>query len=159
MNLDLKSSQTSPLSSPVILPTSQFPSSSLSLPSTSAYATASTSSLQRHNSRTSHHSGLIPSPHAGNAPLIATSVTPSASSSASGSKPASLISTPRLLSRRSSTKDNQRGTSTLLRRHSSKSKGKGREDEESHQPSGFPRLSDGQDGWRSPISETESVEV
>lgn len=64
------------------------------------------SSLNRQGSRSSHRSGLIPSPRPSYASL---NESLSAESSASGSRSGSLISTPRLLSRRNSTREQSSG--------------------------------------------------
>ena len=80
-----------------------------------------------------------------------------ASSSTSGSKSGSLISAPKLLSRKSSTKDNHRRPSaTMSRKDSLTSKGKGREEDDAPSSSGFSKSSEPQDGWRSPLSESGS---
>lgn len=99
--------------------------------------------MMRQASQTSQRSVTMPSPR-----LPISNVAPSAPSSAgpssaSGSKSGSFIATPKLLSRRSSIKDK---TTTLLSR---KSSGKAKQKEEEK----------GIDGWKSPLSESGSVEV
>ena len=108
-------------------------------------ASASSSSLHRQTSRSSHRSGLIPSPRLSGAMLP-----PSFPSSSSGSKNGSLIPTPKVLSRRNSTKDSHRSSGILGRRRSQKAKIEDRENMD-RVPSG--------DGWKSPLSESGSADV
>ena len=128
-----------------------------SLPDSATPVVASSSSLQRQSSRSSNRSGLVPSPRLGDVMLPITSAIASTSSSNSASKPGSLISTPKMLSRRSSAKENQRPSIFLARKGSRK--GKGKEDEETAGGSGFSKSSEAYEGWRSPLSESGSVEV
>lgn len=74
-----------------------------------------------------------------------------AAASGSANRSASVIAAPRLLSRRSSTKEGNRPSGLILRRSSAK--GKAKEDE------GAQSAVSGMDGWRSPVLEGENPEV
>ncbi len=146
------------ISSPIITPTSQIMQSTLSFPSTSDSAAASSSSLHRRNSRSSNRSGLVPSPHNGSASLIGGRSSPQAESSTLVNDPRQpRFSAPRSLSRQSSTKDSKRPSSLLIRKESSKGKGKQKDDVP--MSSDWPKPSEGQEGWRSPMSESSNAEV
>ncbi|KAK4685480.1 SNF1-activating kinase 1, partial [Tremellales sp. Uapishka_1] len=120
------------------------------LPSTTSLA--SSSSAHRQNSQSSHRSGLVPSPRL---PPLPPSAPMSSGSSASGSRSGSYISTPKLLSRRSSAKEREK-PAHLVRNGSVKGKGK---EEDTPRGSTFQKA-DIYEGWRSPIlSESGSAEV
>lgn len=87
-------------------------------------------SLQREGSQSSSRSGGVPSPrrHDSSKILPELSIDSSATSSASGSRSGSHISTPRLLSRRNSSKEPHTSRSFLSRKLSIKSKGKAKEE-------------------------------
>jgi hypothetical protein len=182
------SSSVSPLPSPSIQSSPQLPSSHLALPtfpgmSAPIPTTSSTgSSIHRASSRTSQRSGRVPSPSPRfNPPALPSASTstghliggsgsgagPAASmsqtSSASGSRSGSLISTPRMLSRRGSNREQGKPPSLLLRKDSAKEKGKAREREDDPSQSGASSsqttATGWYEGWKTPMLETGSAEV
>lgn len=157
------SAANSPAPSPTMQHTPQLPSTLLPVPHGNAFAGTSSVSLHREGSSSSQRSsrsgarGLIPSPRTGAmAPPPHThqhQASGSGQSSASGSRSGSIISTPKILSRRSSTKEASRPSGLLLRKVSDRVKGKGREEDVPHTTAGA------LEGWRSPALDAESVEV
>lgn len=152
------SASVSPSASPTVPSSSHLaphPSLSSANYAYNASAGPSSTSLNRQGSSGSQRSsrpslrGMIPSPR------IAPSMPPpsihtgSGGSSAEGSRSGTGSSTPRLLSRRSSTKEGSRPPGLLLRRVSDRYRGKERMEDSA------------QEGWRSPVieGECESPEV
>ena len=146
-SLNERRSSPSPSPSPHLTAASLLAHSHIPIPSSSS-TTASPSSLHRRASRSSPRSGLVPSPFNG--------YNNSASSSTSESRNGSFISTPKLLSRRNSSREPQ---AILTRRDSGKGQGKGREEGEMPGSSGISKTSEVQEGWPSPFSESGSPEV
>jgi hypothetical protein len=171
-------------SSHLALPT--FPGMSAPIPTTSSTG----SSIHRASSRTSQRSGRVPSPSprfnppalpsaststghliggsgSGAGPAAggsgSTSASMSQTSSASGSRSGSLISTPRMLSRRGSNREQGKPPSLLLRKDSAKEKGKAREREDDPSQSGASSsqttATGWYEGWKTPMLETGSAEV